>query len=52
MFSKLLKSDAAALVFYGVLIFGIPAAWVCNAYIHGQRPFTAPIPASVLIPTR
>jgi hypothetical protein len=52
MFSKLLKNDALALAFYGALLFGIPAAWVCNAYIHGQRPFETPAPASVNIPTR
>ncbi|MHB1204423.1 MAG: hypothetical protein ACYCZX_02560 [Rhodospirillaceae bacterium] len=52
MFSKLLKNDVAALLFYGVLIFGLPAAWVCNAYIHGQRPFATPAPASAPIPTR
>ena len=52
MFSKLLKNDAVALAFYGFLIFGIPAAWVVNAYVHGQRPFAAPIPASASMPTR
>ena len=46
MFSKLLKNDAAALVLFGVLLFGIPAAVVAVAFVQGQRPFAAPVPAS------
>jgi hypothetical protein len=52
MFRKRLRNDIVALAVYGALIFGIPLAWVGNAFIHGQRPFATPIPASAAIPTR
>jgi hypothetical protein len=52
MFRKLPRNDTLALVVYGVLLFGLPLAWVGNAFIHGQRPFEAPIPVSAAILSR
>ena len=52
MLKKFLKNDAAALVLFGVLLFGIPAAVVTVAFVQGQRPFATPVPAAGAVPSR
>lgn len=50
--SRTRAANRLVFVLCAVLLFGIPLAWVGQAYLHGQKPFETAPPAWAPTPTR